>query len=459
MGVKRILTIAGSDSGGGAGIQADLKTITVLGGFGMSVITALTAQNTLGVQGIYDIPENFVEKQFDSVATDIGIDAAKTGMLSNSRIIKKIAEKIREYKIDILVVDPVMVAKGGALLIEDEARQSLMEELLPLAFVITPNIPEAEVLSKIKISSVDDMKKSAKIIHGLGAKNVVVKGGHLAGDAIDILYDGKRFHEFISERIDTKNTHGTGCTYSAAIATFLAKEEKGEKGTNGEKGESVLKAVKMAKEYITEALRFSLCLGRGHGPTNHFAPILRDSQRYACILDLEKAVERIKAEKCGNIIPEVQSNFGYAVPYARKPDDIAAIPGRIVKIGEDVCTFKDPAFGASRHIAGMILTAMKYNKDFRCAMNIRFSEDIINICRDLGYVIDSFDRADEPEDIKAKEGSSLKWGADCVFSRHDTIPDIIFDRGDVGKEAMIRVFGKHPDEVAEKVLTISKNLK
>ncbi|MCG2754253.1 MAG: bifunctional hydroxymethylpyrimidine kinase/phosphomethylpyrimidine kinase [Desulfobacteraceae bacterium] len=449
MTLKRILTIAGSDSGGGAGIQADLKTITVLGGFGMSVITALTAQNTLGVQGIYEVPENFVEKQFDSVATDIGIDAAKTGMLANSRIIKAIAEKIREYKIGILVVDPVMVAKGGAPLIENEAKQSLIEELLPLAFVITPNIPEAEVLSKIKISSVDDMKKSAKIIHGLGAKNVVVKGGHLAGDAIDILYDGKKFHEFVSERIDTKNTHGTGCTYSAAIATFLALAN----------GESVLESVRMAKEYITDALRFSICLGKGHGPTNHFAPILRDSQRYACITDLKKAVEKIKTEKCGNIIPEVQSNFGYALPCAWTEDDVAAIPGRIVKIGEDVYTIRDPAFGASRHIAGMILTAMKYNSDFRCAMNIRFSEDIINICQNLGYVIDHFDRADEPEDIKAKEGSSLKWGTDSVFSRQDTIPDIIFDLGDVGKEPMIRVFGKHPDEVAEKVLTISKNLK
>jgi len=447
MSLKRILTIAGSDSGGGAGIQADLKTIIVLGGFGMSVITALTAQNTLGVQGIYEVPENFVEKQFDSVATDIGIDAAKTGMLANSRIIKAIAEKIKEYKIDILVVDPVMVAKGGAPLIEDEAKQSLIEELLPLAFVITPNIPEAEVLSKIKISSVDDMKKSAKIIHGLGAKNVVVKGGHLSGDAVDILYDGKKFHEFVSERIDTKNTHGTGCTYSAAIATFLAK------------GKSVFESVKMAKEYITDALRFSLCLGKGHGPTNHFAPILRDSQRYACITDLKKAVGKIKAEKCGNIIPEVQSNFGYALPYALTEDDVAAIPGRIIKVGVDVCTFKDPAFGASRHIAGMILTAMKYNSEFRCAMNIRFSKDILSICRKLSYSIDHFNRADEPEDIKAKEGSSLKWGTDSVFSRLDTIPDIIFDFGDVGKEPMIRVFGKHPDEVAEKVLTISKNMK
>ncbi len=447
MNLKRILTIAGSDSGGGAGIQADLKTITVLGGFGMSVITALTAQNTLGVQGIYGVPEHFVEKQFDSVATDIGIDAAKTGMLANSRIIKAIAEKIREYKIDMLVVDPVMVAKGGAPLIENEAKQSLVEELLPLAFVITPNIPEAEVLSKIKISSVDDMKKSAKIIHGLGAKNVVVKGGHLSGDAIDILYDGKKFHEFISERIDTKNTHGTGCTYSAAIATFLAK------------GKSVLESVRMAKEYITDALRFSLHIGSGHGPTNHFAPILRESQRYTCILDLKKAVEKIKAEKCGNIIPEVQSNFGYAVPYAQKPDDIAAIPGRIIRIGKDACTLKDPAFGASQHIANIILTAMKYNPDFRCAMNIRFSEDILNICSESGYEIDSFDRSDEPKEIKAKEGSSLEWGTDSILSSRDTIPDIIFDRGDIGKEPMIRILGRNPDDVVEKALTISKKLK
>lgn len=450
MTLKRILTIAGSDSGGGAGIQADLKTITVLGGFGMSVITALTAQNTLGVQGIYEVPENFVEKQFDSVATDIGIDAAKTGMLANSRIIKAIAKKIREYKIGILVVDPVMVAKGGALLIENEAKQSLIEELLPLAFVITPNIPEAEVLSKIKISSVDDMKKSAKIIHGLGAKNVVVKGGHLVGDAVDILYDGKKFHEFVSERIDTKNTHGTGCTYSAAIATFLAK---------GEKEKSVLESIRMAKEYITDALRFSICLGKGHGPTNHFAPILRESQRYTCITDLKKAVEKIKAEKCGNIIPEVQSNFGYAVPYAQKHDDVAAIPGRIVRIGKDACTLKDPAFGASRHIADIILTTMKYNDDYRCAMNIRFSEDILNICSESGYEIDSFDRSDEPKKIKAKEGSSLEWGTDSILSNRDTIPDIIFDRGDVGKEPMIRILGKDPDDVVEKVLTISKKLK
>ncbi|MEA1936411.1 MAG: bifunctional hydroxymethylpyrimidine kinase/phosphomethylpyrimidine kinase [Thermodesulfobacteriota bacterium] len=264
MSVKRVLTIAGSDSGGGAGIQADLKTITVLGGFGMSVITALTAQNTLGVHGVHEVPEDFIEKQFDAVATDIGIDAAKTGMLATTQILKIIAKKIKEYEIEKLVVDPVMVAKGGVPLIEEEAQNSLIKELIPLALVITPNIPEAEVLSKIKISSVDDMKKSAEIVYGLGAKNVVIKGGHLTGDAVDILYDGKDFHEFTSERIDTLDTHGTGCTYSAAIATGLAS------------GKTVFEAVKMAKEYITTAVRFSLRIGEGHGPTNHLAPILQE---------------------------------------------------------------------------------------------------------------------------------------------------------------------------------------
>ena len=447
MSVKRVLTIAGSDSGGGAGIQADLKTITVLGGFGMSVITALTAQNTLGVHGVHEVPEDFIEKQFDAVATDIGIDAAKTGMLATTQILKIIVKKIKEYEINKLVVDPVMAAKGGTLLIEEEAQNSLIEELVPLALVITPNIPEAEVLSKIKISSVDDMKKSAEIIYGLGAKNVVIKGGHLTGDAVDILYDGKDFHEFTSERIDTLDTHGTGCTYSAAIATGLAN------------GKSVFEAVKMAKEYITTAVQFSLRIGGGHGPTNHFAPILRESERYKCIEALMNALQRLKDEKCGNIIPEVQSNIGYALPYARSADEVAAIPGRITKVGEDARTLNGPTFGTSRHIASIVLTTMKYDGDYRCAMNIRFSEDIINICSELGYDISSFDRSDEPEDIKAKEGSSLEWGTDFVLSRLNTIPDIIFDRGDIGKEPMIRVLGKTPADVVERVLNISKRLK
>ncbi len=265
----RVLTIAGSDSGGGAGIQADLKTITVLGGFGMSVITALTAQNTLGVYGIHDVPPAFVAAQFDAVATDIGIDAAKTGMLATPEVLHVVAGKIRQYGIAKLVVDPVMVAKGGMPLIREEAKKTLMEELIPLAFVLTPNIPEAEVLSGIRIETLDDMKEAARIIRKLGARHVVVKGGHLSGDAVDLLYDGGGFREFRSPRIATADTHGTGCTYSAAIATGLAF------------GRDVAAAVAEAKRYITEAVRHAWRLGKGHGPTNHLAPLLGSDGRMA----------------------------------------------------------------------------------------------------------------------------------------------------------------------------------
>jgi hydroxymethylpyrimidine/phosphomethylpyrimidine kinase len=260
----RVLTIAGSDSGGGAGIQADLKTITALGGFGMSVVTAVTAQNTLGVHGIHEVPPEFVAMQFDAVASDIGVDAAKTGMLSSPEILRVVAAKIRQYGIDKLVVDPVMVAKGGARLIRDDARETLIEELLPLALIVTPNIPEAEVLTGLAISGPESMREAALRIFDLGAGHVVVKGGHLEGDAIDILYDGRRFHEFSAKRIHTRDTHGTGCTFSAAIATGLAR------------GQEVAEAVADAKRYVAAAIRHAYRIGGGHGPTNHLAPVCPD---------------------------------------------------------------------------------------------------------------------------------------------------------------------------------------
>ena len=271
MEIPRVLTIAGSDSGGGAGIQADLKTITVLGGFGMSVITALTAQNTLGVHGIHEVPPDFVEAQFNAVAGDIGIDAAKIGMLSSIGIMQVVARKVREYRVDRLVLDPVMVAKGGSALIRPEAVQCLIDDLVPLALLITPNLPEAEVLSGVSIGSAKDIREAASIIHRLGARNVLIKGGHGQGDAADILFDGREFHEFVSPRIDTRDTHGTGCTFSAAIATGLAL------------GLDIREAVHKAKEYITTAIRFSLRLGKGHGPTNHAAFLFRENGCCRCI--------------------------------------------------------------------------------------------------------------------------------------------------------------------------------
>lgn len=257
----KALTIAGSDSGGGAGIQADLKTFQERGVFGMSAITALTAQNTLGVHGVYPQSLEAIEAQIDAVLSDIGADAVKTGMLFSAEIIKLVASKIKQYDVQNVVVDPVMIAKGGASLLQEEAVQALIEHLLPLATVITPNLPEvAKILNIAEMKTIDEMKDAAVQLHQLGPKYVVLKGGHLQeGNATDILYDGKEFTLFENERIETKHTHGTGCTFAAAIASELAK------------GEPIVQAVQTAKNYIQAAIKHALAIGGGIGPTNHAA--------------------------------------------------------------------------------------------------------------------------------------------------------------------------------------------
>lgn len=262
-GMKRLLTIAGSDSGGGAGIQADLKTFAAFGVFGMSAVTALTAQNTVGVQGVFEIPPEFVAAQIDSVAADIGVDAVKIGMIANERIIKAVAAKLVELRLSPVVVDPVMMAKGGDPLLREGARASLIRRLLPLATVLTPNLPEAELLCGFSIESREEMRRAARAILALGPQTVVVKGGHLLDPkaSVDLFFDGKAFEELESPRFETKNTHGTGCTFASAVAAGLAL------------GRSPIEAARAAKRYVTAIIGASmrLGLGAGHGPMNHFA--------------------------------------------------------------------------------------------------------------------------------------------------------------------------------------------
>jgi hydroxymethylpyrimidine/phosphomethylpyrimidine kinase len=259
--LKKALTIAGSDSGGGAGIQADLKTFQELEVFGMSALTAVTAQNTLGVHGVYPMPSDAVAKQIEAIGEDIGADAVKTGMLFNAEIIKVVSEKLRIYQWGNVVVDPVMIAKGGASLLQREAISAMKKYLLPLSKVITPNIPEAEVLTNMVIRTSNDKKEAAKRLFESGVKNVVIKGGHdeNESDSTDLLFDGKEFYTFTTKRIITKNTHGTGCTFSAVITAELAK------------GSTVYEAVLKAKDFIQAAIEDQIEIGHGHGPTNHWA--------------------------------------------------------------------------------------------------------------------------------------------------------------------------------------------
>lgn len=258
MTVKKALTIAGSDSGGGAGIQADLKTFSALGVYGASVLTAVTAQNTMGVTRVLELPTELIAAQIDAVMTDIGADAVKIGMLSSSEIIRTVAEQLREHRAEKVVLDPVMVAKSGDRLLREEAVDALRSILLPQALVVTPNLPEAEVLADMKIESVDDMRRAARKIVDMGARSVVVKGGHREGPATDVFYDGAEFYEFTKPRVATQNTHGTGCTFSSAIAAHLAL------------GRDLRSAVGAAKNYLTAALQAAFPVGHGHGPVHHF---------------------------------------------------------------------------------------------------------------------------------------------------------------------------------------------
>ena len=256
--MRSVLAIAGSDPSGGAGIQADLKTYAALGVYGMAAITALTAQNTVGVTGVHVVPASFVHDQVRTVVEDIRPDAVKTGMLANAEIALRVAGAARQYGFRNLVVDPVMVAKSGDSLVTEDAVRAICAGLIPLATVVTPNLPEAAAIVGHPVESLDDMREAAGEIHALGAANVVVKGGHLPGDLLtDILFDGDRFHEFSAPRVQTRNTHGTGCTFSSAIAAYLALDE------------TVPEAVRKAKDYLAGALRHAYDTGRGHGSVNH----------------------------------------------------------------------------------------------------------------------------------------------------------------------------------------------
>ena len=359
-------------------------------------------------------------------------------MLASPALVRVVAAKIKEYLVPNLVVDPVMAAQGGDLLVTGDIRKALAGELIPLADLITPNLPEAEILLGREIKSPKNMAEAARALLTLGPKAVLVKGGHLAGPALDILFDGQEIREYSTPRLKTPHTHGTGCTYSAAIATRLAQ------------GRPLAQAVAEAKEFITEAIRRAVPIGQGHGPANHLAFL----QKQAVLDSLRQAFETLSQGLTGALVPEVQINLGFALLGAAGPEDVAAFPGRIVRLGKGVAAVAGPAFGASSHVARIILTAMRTDQAIRSAMNIRYDEAFLEKVGNLGLTVEGFDRADEPPEIKAREGSSLEWGTNEVIKRIGRVPDLIFDLGEVGKEPMIRVLGPDPQAVTAKAISL-----
>ena len=443
-----VLIIAGSDSGGGAGMQADLKTCAALGVHGMSAFASITAQNTTTVTAIHDIPPEMVKAQIDAVISDIEVHVAKTGMLHTVAIIKVVAEEIKKHKL-LTVVDPVMIAKGGAPLLQPEAIETYIKTLIPLTAVLTPNAMEAERLSGIKVNTLDDAKNAASKIAGLGTKAVVVKGGHILSKnkAIDVLYANGKFHLIEGERIETNTTHGTGCSFASAIAANLAK------------GKDTLEAVKAAKDFITRAIKYGIEIGHGYGPVNPMANLYNEAEKYNVIQNVSAAVEILEGEpSVANLVPESQINIAMLSSYAMDYRDAAAIPGRIIHLKNGVKASSCPEFGASRHVAKTIQVVAKYNPSIRAAMNIRYSEEIITIIRNLGLVASFYDRREEPPEIKNLEGMTTPWGAEQAIKRVGRVPDAIFHDGDWGKEAMVVLLGKDAVGVAKLAVKIAKAL-
>ncbi|OYT40485.1 MAG: bifunctional hydroxymethylpyrimidine kinase/phosphomethylpyrimidine kinase [Desulfurococcales archaeon ex4484_58] len=441
------ITIAGSDSGGGAGIEADLKTFMALGVHGTVAITSVTAQNTYEVTAIHDIPADVVYKQIEAIAIDMGIDAGKTGMLSNKNIIEAVAKAVEDYDFP-LVIDPVMIAKSGAKLLREDAIETLIKKLLPKAKVVTPNAPEASRLTGIKVVDLETARKAAKyLVEEIGVEAAIVKGGHLTGDkSIDILYWNKKFYELEAPRIKDGCTHGTGCAFSAAIAAGLAK------------GYNVVEAVKKAKDFITLAIDYGLKIGKGHCPVNPASWIEIPAYKFSVIENIKNALNKLleKGELIHRYVPEVGMNLVMALPaqYARTVNDVAGVLGRIVKYGKTIKPVGPIEFGASSHLARLVLAILKHDPRVRAAVNVKYSEDLVERAKSRGYNVVFIDRRREPEDLKKREGSTMQWIVDEVFREKENTPDIIYDVGDVGKEAMIRVLGESAADVVNKLINI-----
>ncbi|MEM0440659.1 MAG: bifunctional hydroxymethylpyrimidine kinase/phosphomethylpyrimidine kinase [Candidatus Caldarchaeum sp.] len=443
--IKRALTIAGSDSGGGAGIQADLKTFAALGVHGMSAITCVTAQNTEKVTAIAQIPAEIVREQIRVVVEDIGVDAVKTGMLYSEEIIESVADELSDLSVPV-VVDPVAVAKSGAPLLKPSAVDALVRKLLPKATVVTPNINEAKMFTNMEITSFDEMVVAAEKIASMGPSAVVVKGGHLlSAKTTDVLLYAGKVYDFVVDRIYTKNTHGTGCTFASAIAAYLAK------------GYKIPQAVRNAQLFVNEAIKRGLSVGRGYGPVHPTGLVYEYAEKMKSLKILREAVKMLETVKeLALVLPESGSNIVMAYDEAISPQEIACIPGRIVRLGDGFKIVSEPWFGHSTHVANAVLKARAFDRSIKSAMNIKFEESLLQIFDSLGLSNSFYDRSQEPEEIKAQEGRTIPWGIEQAMKSAGGVTDVIYHRGDVGKEPMATVFGVDAYDVARKVIRIAK---
>lgn len=431
-----VLSIAGSDPSSGAGIQGDIKTFNALRAYGLSVITAVTSQNTTKFLDVKPVSSGLVKSQIRSIFEDFHIDAIKIGMVYDKQTMRVIHSELAKIKTPI-ILDPIFKSTTGGILQKEDAFLDFKKMLIPLSYVITPNVMEAEKIANVKIKSLKDMKRAAKKIQKLGTKNVIIKGGHfLKGSKVsDLLLDGKKFSIFSHDRMKFES-HGGGCTFSAALCANIAK------------GKKLADAVDSARLFTIESMRNATRIGKG-------IAIIKQTNGDKIENQLSNAIsEFCLIKSIFNYIPECQTNFVYSTSNPNSLNDIIGLEGRIVRTGKFVTIAGNLKYGGSKHVASAVLEMMRKFPSVRSGLNLKYDEKTIKKAISKGLRVSSYDREKEPRAIQEKEGNTVSWGTKRAITNLKTPPDIIFHKGGFGKEAMILVFGKSPTEVLRKISKI-----
>ncbi len=438
MKINSALSIAGSDPSSGAGIQADIKIFSSLGVYGCSAITAITVQNTQEIIEIFPIPSKIVIKQVKLILEDIKIESIKIGMVYDESIITKIYDILKNENIPI-IIDPIFTSTSGQNLINPKAMQQFTQKLLTIATIITPNIKEAIKLSGININTKEDIKKALEKIKELGPKNVIIKGGehYSSKDSIDTLID-ENLHiiEYSNPLLHIPENHGSGCNFSAALSAFISK------------GHEIPIACSMANQFVNKSLQNLLYIGKGNPVVDTSIMITSlASFKFQVIEKLTTAIKDLeKIKGMGKLIPETQSNFTYAIPNATSIMEVAGVKGRIIKMDEtEVKASSCIEFGASKHIASAVLSYMTINPTIRSGFNIKYDKKIIGLLQTF-LKVSEYERQLEPPEFKEKEGYTIPWGVKEAL-RKEPNANVIYHKGDVGKEPMIIVFGQTPTEI------------
>ena len=430
-----LLSIGGSDPSSGAGIQSDVKAFAEFNAYGLTVITAITGQNTSSFGMIEPVSQKILKNQLESIISDFQIDGIKIGMVFNSQIIKTLYHQLKKLKIPI-VVDPVLKSTTGGMLIEREAIADFQKYIIPLATVITPNKFEAEILSKIKINSKSNLEKSAKIIQKMGARNVVITGVEEKNDKISDFVLEKNTKYTISGNKIANSNHGSGCNYSAAIVFAISNNK------------TIRESVKFAKEFTYNSIKNAKKVGKGIRITDI-------QKRDEINLELSQAInEFVGIKNIYKNIPECQTNFVYSKQKPKSTKDILGISGRIVKAGNEVIVAGNLSYGGSKHVATALLTMNKKFPEIYSAINLKFQNTTISKIKKSKLKVSSYDRIQEPNNVK-NQGSTIEWGIKSAIKNLKEPPDVIFHKGDFGKEPMIIIFGDRPKNILKKISKIT----